>query len=349
MQENDPLARGYNFDQIAIDSVREQYRRETFNELSTTLGKLNRQRIEPNQALTELLSGVSTVGVSISGTLNRIELSEPYDSFTRNDGVVIDSRILTASSDGMNAHGVFDTPFGYSRGGLAMSSMAVALGLGGSARGNEKVLLLTAMSEDQQIIGRENCAFGAVQARDGHTEYFRLGTIVEIDEADLPKKIQAMIEALRSYGQEDVANDMVVAIKLDPVQEQALIGEFQKATKVLEAKGELRRQELEATTRELAEKMGLTSEPETHYSPQCNDGRDYRSLFTKYRGDESKSRFVYDDIFDDPLPKISDLINSEDIPHIPLFYPKELKNHNEKLEQDIPKDNTEPELPPFED
>src|SRR5882757_8464340 len=195
MQEDNPLARAYNFDQISIDAAREQSRSAVIPALDAEFTRANSKAIKVNQDVASLVRGVMFLGAGISRMLGSAEISEPYDEFSglssistqtsanaeawadEEVGEVFESRIVRVNLGANPSVGVLGTGLG-GRSRSFMESLGINL-----EEKSDKIFLLAVTAKDQNGIGQENIKYGAVQTSDGATEYFKYKPARELNEA----------------------------------------------------------------------------------------------------------------------------------------------------------------------
>ena len=231
MREDDPLAQSYDFDQITVDSVREQGRREALTALSGAFDLSGSKVLPDSKELSAIARGVSNLDSSATYMASGAKLSDPYESFTRRDGMEIESRILCMTQSESQ---------GDMYGGLHMSLfLGMHSVLGRRTQSDtqiSRIFLLVATEKDQASIGPNNVRYGAFQKGNGQVEFFHLSTLSEMEDSDMPDHLRAMM----SYAgmSDEAAEQYLKADALDPLQEKALAIEFGKATQVLLEKAE---------------------------------------------------------------------------------------------------------------
>ncbi|HWB39434.1 MAG TPA: hypothetical protein VG604_04340 [Candidatus Saccharimonadales bacterium] len=232
MQENDPLAHQYDFSKIAVDSAREQSRREAVQALSAAVEASQTTAVARTEAITNAFSGVMMMGTRFTTSGGELSLTLAYDEFKSQDGAVIESRILRIATGRRSRADIF-SGFGHYDEGSMMSSLLSRMTGSNGSENQDEVFLLAPMSKGQETITNNNLKFGALLTGEGVTEFFKLLPLNQVAEADQPLKVRLMLGSARI--EDSLAQQMVVGVRLSPVEEQSLAFEFTSAAAKLKA------------------------------------------------------------------------------------------------------------------
>ena len=226
MQEDDPLAQGYDFEKITVESFKEEARRQSVSGLIHAISRSEVKGYKPTGDISEIMSGISALNHDINYDIRDISITEHYDTFTAASGTEVESRIVQITTGGK--HSVFEEKY-YSFGGQLERQARLR-------DASDKILLLVATATGQEGFTKSNVRYGAIQRADGLTEFFKIAPLDELDESELPSMISIAITTGGLDG--DSLKTLLLAAKITPIEEQALIGEFARATKALTAAAE---------------------------------------------------------------------------------------------------------------
>jgi hypothetical protein len=216
MQENDPIAHGYNFEAIAAESVRHENRKEAVEALQSALENSSQSELSISQEL----KAVAQSMLFIDGTFNPYNLaaycSPVYDSDTVHR-VEIESKIISISNH--------PTRKASGMALLALNMMPDTPSLEEEEDKN-KMYLIAATAKGQTSIATFNLCYGALVHEDGNTVFFKLKKYGELDEEEKPIVVKQVAAKL---GVEDsIADKTLVAVPTKPDKEQLIISEFSK-------------------------------------------------------------------------------------------------------------------------
>ena len=265
MDEQDPLARHYDFDAINVDAAREQARRTSFNIVRSAIERAPSSRLPRSVDYSTIVSSLLTLGMPFSTAIDTVNLFGPYDSFEFELPIGKDPSVtpaLQALEDKLTTEGDYVAsaqgtkiesylmhisthyPFVPGRDELPINT----LGRESSYYTytdrtfelpvqSDNILLLVARAKGQQTVSLNNVKVGALQTRDGRTEFFKLMQLSDVEEIDR----SLLLENLRlSVGDDPINRKILVAVRLNALDELSLANEFEKAAQAFKVQSEAR-------------------------------------------------------------------------------------------------------------